>query len=212
MKKKEQIILETDALESMKPLSDAECGRLVRALLEYRRSGKAPELRGNERMLFPTFRAKVDDALKEQQEKSRKYRENIRKRWDKADTIVYDCIPLNTTVYNGISEKRKSPHTPLKKKEIPPIVPHEPDAFDAFWAEYPRKVSKVAARKAFAKADAPLEVLLAALRAHKKTEQWTRDGGQYIPYPASWLNGRMWEDELEIETEARECDRVPDFE
>lgn len=35
----------------------------------------------------------------------------------------------------------------------------------------------------------------AALAQQKTTDEWTRERGRYIPYPASWLNGRRWEDE-----------------
>ena len=44
--------------------------------------------------------------------------------------------------------------------------------------------------------EALVETILRALKAQASCEQWTRDGGAYIPYPATWLNGRRWEDEL----------------
>lgn len=68
-------------------------------------------------------------------------------------------------------------------------------SFSAFWDAYPRKVGKGAAQKAFSKAKVPLTVLLSALEQQKQSDQWNRDGGQYIPYPATWLNQRRWEDE-----------------
>ncbi|MUU13084.1 MAG: hypothetical protein EP146_18340 [Oscillibacter sp.] len=39
-------------------------------------------------------------------------------------------------------------------------------------------------------------VILAALERQKCSDRWQRDGGQYIPDPTTWLNGRRWEDEL----------------
>ena len=71
-----------------------------------------------------------------------------------------------------------------------------PDPFDVFWAAYPLKKSKKDARKAFAKVKAPLDMLLAALERQKKTPDWTKDGGRYIPYASTWLNGERWEDEV----------------
>lgn len=68
--------------------------------------------------------------------------------------------------------------------------------FDAFWAAYPRKVGKADARKAFKKAKAPLDTLLAAIDRQKQSDQWQKSGGQYIPNPATWLNQGRWEDEL----------------
>lgn len=71
-----------------------------------------------------------------------------------------------------------------------------PDPFDLFWSAYPLKKSKKDARKAFAKVKAPLDTLLAALERQKKTPDWTKDGGRYIPYASTWLNGERWEDEV----------------
>lgn len=83
----------------------------------------------------------------------------------------------------------------------PPISPKGEGAwFDVtFWPAYPRKVAKEAARKAAAKVLAagadPAEVM-AGLESARASEQWTRDGGRYVPHPATWLNGRRWEDEV----------------
>ena len=71
-------------------------------------------------------------------------------------------------------------------------------AFDAFWSAYPRKSGKEAARKAFSRVSVDLGTLLSAIEAQKKTMQWRRDGGQYIPYPATWLNQGRWEDEPDV--------------
>ena len=71
--------------------------------------------------------------------------------------------------------------------------------FDRFWAEYPKKVSKAAAKKAFEKLSPTEELvnaMLLAIAKQKNSEQWQKDGGQFIPYPATWLNGQRWEDEL----------------
>ena len=69
--------------------------------------------------------------------------------------------------------------------------------FDRFWQSYLRKVGKVKAEAAFHKVTVPVEVLLAAIEAQKKSAQWTKDNGQFIPYPATWLNGKRWEDQVE---------------
>ena len=41
------------------------------------------------------------------------------------------------------------------------------------------------------------ETIINALIAQKKTEQWTRDGGKYIPHASTWLNQERWNDEIE---------------
>lgn len=71
-------------------------------------------------------------------------------------------------------------------------------AFDRFWVAYPRHQGKEAARKTWEKLNpdaALLAEMLAALERQRASDQWRRDGGQFIPYPATWLNGRRWEDE-----------------
>lgn len=80
----------------------------------------------------------------------------------------------------------------------PPIAPQggEADEFDQFWQAYPKKVGKQAARKAFHRAKAPVETLLRAIARQKRSDQWSRDGGRFIPNPATWLNQGRWEDEL----------------
>ena len=73
--------------------------------------------------------------------------------------------------------------------------------FDAFWALYPRRVAKADARRAWAKMKpSQQEAAAAALPEHVK--YWGAVGTelQYIPYPASWLNGERYEDELQMPT------------
>ena len=54
------IKLFVDYLDAIEPLGDAERGRLFTSLLEYARTGEAPQLGGNERFLFPMMRAQID--------------------------------------------------------------------------------------------------------------------------------------------------------
>ena len=70
--------------------------------------------------------------------------------------------------------------------------------FARFWDAYPRKIGKGAAAKAFARLKSPEALvtrMLAALEAVSRSEQWQREGGRFIPNPATWLNQRRWEDE-----------------
>ena len=71
--------------------------------------------------------------------------------------------------------------------------------FQTFYDAYPKKKAPGDAEKAFAKVDAPIEVLIAAIGEQRKSEDWTKDGGRYIPYPATWLNQRQWENATRIE-------------
>ena len=83
------------------------------------------------------------------------------------------------------------------------------DLFLTFWKAYPKKRAKKAAEKAFFKlnpSEGLLEKMLEALERQKKSREWQEDGGQYIPYPATWINGERWED---VGVEAGECDTTP---
>jgi hypothetical protein len=75
----------------------------------------------------------------------------------------------------------------------------EPEGFAEFWRRYPRKVAKAAALKAWRKLNGvDLKTVLAALDVMKQSAEWQKDEGQFIPHPATWLNGRRWEDELTV--------------
>ena len=71
--------------------------------------------------------------------------------------------------------------------------------FDRFWEAYPRHEAKKDALKAFEKINPDeglLQRMLEAVAGWKGTDQWQENGGQFIPYPATWLNGRRWEDDI----------------
>ena len=73
--------------------------------------------------------------------------------------------------------------------------------FLAFWAAFPKKVAKADARKAWSQTKSvrpDIATVLNAITAACKTEQWMRGGGQFIPYPATWLRGERWDDVHEV--------------
>ena len=78
--------------------------------------------------------------------------------------------------------KEKNPPTPQRGRDDDP-------EFSAFWAAYPRKDDKGHARKAWAAAvkRAQPPVILAGLTAYRFSPDI-----QYIPLPATWLNGERW--------------------
>ena len=79
--------------------------------------------------------------------------------------------------------------------------------FETFWKIYPRRVAKKDAMKAWLQMDHNYRrIAVAALANHVKF--WKSRGTelQHIPYPASWLRGERWTDELEIPPEMPQCD------
>jgi DNA replication protein DnaC len=76
-----------------------------------------------------------------------------------------------------------------------PVMPDDSN-FNEFWRAYPRKTAKHTARRAWVKAGVQLSVAIKALEIHKRGDQWSKDGGRFIPHAATWLNQKRWEDEI----------------
>jgi hypothetical protein len=75
--------------------------------------------------------------------------------------------------------------------------------------------AKQNAQKAFDKINPDvdlLNVICAAVERWKKSEQWTHDGGQFIPHPATWLNQHRWEDEIPKPAVSNQVKRVQEQE
>ena len=93
----------------------------------------------------------------------------------------------NSSLTPSVGEKKRKPHV----SDLP--------GFDSFWEIYPKKEAKEKARKAWRKLNPNADLqatILRAVETRKKTKDWLKDDGQYVPYPASWLNGKRWKDEL----------------
>lgn len=87
------------------------------------------------------------------------------------------------------------------------------ELFTIFYNAYPKKKDKTKAFNAFKKLKPTQELLdsiLKALEWQKQTTDWQKQGGQYIPYPASYLNGHRWEDEQQVNIAAPDDDYDPD--
>jgi hypothetical protein len=74
-------------------------------------------------------------------------------------------------------------------------------SFESFWRAYPRKVKRPAAACAWSKLNPDSELavkIICAVERARRSEQWTEYNGKFIPYPATYLNQRRWEDEIEV--------------
>ncbi len=82
--------------------------------------------------------------------------------------------------------------------------------FTDFWTEYPRKTAQKAAEKVWRRLK-PDETLrrrmMDALRLDKRSNQWSKGNGEFIPHPSTWLNQERWNDERRPTT-TPECGRV----
>ena len=99
------------------------------------------------------------------------------------------------------TESRKpKPKAKTRPRKIVQAVEYTLD-FDRFWTAYPRKVKKVAAFEVWtilAPGPELIEKIIRSVLAHCESQQWAQslaeDGGQYIPYPTTFLNQTRWED------------------
>ena len=131
-------------LKSIEPLNDAERGRLFTALLEYSSTGVTPDLRGNERFIFPTMKEQIDRDMQKYEAKCNKNRENVLRRY----TDVNDGIRTDTkSTKEKAKEKEKA--KAKEKESAPPIspsrgtrfIPPTPDEVRAYCLERGGRVS-----------------------------------------------------------------------
>lgn len=102
--------------------------------------------------------------------------------------------PVNFTEIPLEEKGREEKGRELNRTALARVV----DTFTAFWFAYPKKKSKSDAEKAWRKLAPSPELcqrIQDAIAAQRVMVDWTKDDGKYIPFPATWLNGRRWEDE-----------------
>lgn len=77
--------------------------------------------------------------------------------------------------------------------------------FERFWTEYPNKASKKKAHDKFismmnrmsnTNRTETFNKIMKSLSDHKKTEQWMKESGRFIPMAITWLNGERYNDVL----------------
>lgn len=242
-----------DWVEQTAALSDAERGRLFVAILEYGRTGEVPELEGNERFLFPVFKAQLDreegtstlrsksgakggkvkqkpakedcegdsvleveaEAKASEAQQSDNGEANVSKPKQNENSEANVSKPkqnenLQAKLPNKEKEKeeeKEEDNNPLPATQCSPKgkgrkgkqSTEPPEAFAAFWEEYPRKDSKQEALKSWLKLNPTFELaehIIRHVRQRKLTWDWQKDGGQFVPHAATFLNQRRWEDPI----------------
>lgn len=77
------------------------------------------------------------------------------------------------------------------------------ESFPLFWEEYPKRQKRPDAERAWMRVplreQGGMDQILAGLERWKRSGQWARDDGQYIPLPATWLNARQYDDIPEVD-------------
>ena len=131
-----------DYLEEMELLTDAEFGRLCRALLKYSSTGEMEELSGGERVLFPRVKMQEDRFQASYEEQaallSSRGKAGAKARWDNAKACqsmqenAKACLSMpsnakygNTKTETETETKRKSPSgegDARARRFVPPTV------------------------------------------------------------------------------------------
>lgn len=116
-------------------------------------------------------------------------------------------VRLNLTESNRTESKRTQNPEP-REREADRL-------FEQFWTMYPKKKAKDDARRAWDKRRpdaALLQVILGSLQQQCQSPDWRKEGGRYIPFPATWLNRGQWTDSPIAEVLSpwsRECPHDP---
>ena len=82
--------------------------------------------------------------------------------------------------------------------------------FNLFWAQYPKKVGKLTARRSWEKlSQENQQKALEAIVEHRK--YWVAKGTdwEFIPHASTWLNQERFEDELVIEQKENKRPPLP---
>lgn len=142
---------------------------------------------------FGYSHSRIDDEIVKYQNQSVKNKLNGMK-GGRPPKVDKSTIKTQSVIFANPNETKINPNQELI------TINHKPNItnteFDKFWSEYPKKVGKDAALKAWNKANPDIFQVLDALQWQRESSQW-RSG--YIPNPATYLNQGRFKDERDIE-------------
>ena len=183
--------------------------RFLMAILDYGLDGTEPVLSGTAAAMWMLTKPNLDASIKKSEAGAKggsapaadKQTPSKTEANGKQSVSTLEAndkqAPSKTEAEEG--SRKKEVGSRIKEESIPPVSPPLGAGFEEFWAAYPRKVGKQAAWKAWSKLKPSAELtkaILAAVEYQCNCPQWQKDGGQYIPNPATWLNQGRWEDKL----------------
>lgn len=102
-----------------------------------------------------------------------------------------------TTDTSSPNGEEDTPKPPRKKSKGKTLSPEQLARFERWYSEWPRKVNRAKAEEKWAEIDPDdelTEVMVAKTQEWASSPEWTKDGGQYIPHPATWLHNKRWTD------------------
>lgn len=113
------------------------------------------------------------------------------------DTL-YDNLNTVSIQYSQFPNTVKDKDKDIVKVKEKDITANYTEDFETFWKNYPNAVSKKKSFEAWQKAkDKPdISTILQKLELQKKTDQWQKDNGQFIPMSTTYINQARWDDEI----------------
>ena len=111
-----------------------------------------------------------------------------------------DVVSLDTDVSSvdtDVSSVDTNSNNSIELKEHMINEVDQTNLFNDFWGQYPRKVGKQKAEKAFNKLDAATQQdALEGIARYAQFWEQQQTVLEYIPHPTTWINAARWEDEL----------------
>lgn len=220
----------TNNAEQFSILSDEQAGKLIKAIFTYSETAVIPKFDdGMLTMAFSFIKCQIDRDSQKWEETRKKRAEAGRKggKQNQANQANASFAKQNEqSQANQAVNVNVNDNVNVNVNDIPPIVPQgdepveknnsEPfdKSFEDFWEAYPKKVSKSKALRSWDKLkpnDILVRLILTALEKHKKSLQWQKEYGRYIPHPDKWLRDRRWEDELTFEEAEQQSQKEYSF-
>ena len=119
-KDKSKVVFYTDWGNIFDALSDEDAGKLIKHFSRYINDKNPEDLPGLLSVVWLPIRDSLKRDLKKYEAVCEKNRENVRKRWDKKDTTVYDRIRSDTKNTDKDKDKDKDIKEKYKKEKFAP--------------------------------------------------------------------------------------------
>lgn len=126
-----------------------------------------------------------------------RHREKVKRNNQDNPELVTDSNALVTPESHQIPQADTNTDTNTDTKADRKTKLNKPTTanFNEFWSAYPKKMAKGNAEKAWDKIRPDIQTVLTALSWQTKLEDWTKENAKFIPFPASYLNSKRYEDE-----------------
>ena len=139
--------------------------------------------------------ASREDEKKANADRQKRFRDRNATVTDRNATVTPHNRQVTETLHIADTDTDTDSKADSENKPKPKKSPAAPEGFEEFWQAYPNKTGKANALKIWNRDKPNLQTVLDALSWQKRSESWTKDGGQFIPHASTYLNGKRYEDE-----------------